>query len=309
MNGTSPGIVVTVQNNSGGGGGGGSIDVTPPSIPTHLSALPVSQNEIDLSWTASTDNFGVVGYRVYRNGAMIVMTPLTHYNDLTLKPSTSYSYTVAAYDAAANVSAQSSPASATTVGAAQAPTDIRFGRNILIGNTVYFLDPSGSKRPYTSAGGFLSFGFNSFSTVLTPNQDEQNLPTGSFVYPMDGSLINDHGTVYVITQGKRAGFTKASIFLGLGYKWANVLEGDTSFMETLLPISSIAQAHVPDTLINDHGTIYLLGTTGKLGIPSPAVFNSWGYSFGKAVLANAFDHPILQVGVMSPRAAGELSPY
>src|SRR5664279_472627 len=63
------------------------------------------------------------------------------------------------------------------------------------------------------------------------------------------------------------------------------------------------------TTINDKETVYLIAPEGKIGIPSIDVFTSWGYSFGKAVLANVFDHPILQVGVMSPRAAGELSPY
>ena len=135
------------------------------------------------------------------------------------------------------------------------------------------------------------------------------MPTGAFVYPMEGSLINDHGTVFVITSGKRAGFTTAAVFLGLGYKWSNVIVGDTSFITTLPPINSTAQAHLPGTLINDKGTVYLVVPEGKIGIPSIDVFTSWGYSFGKAVLANAFDHPILQVGVMSPRAAGELSPY
>jgi hypothetical protein len=311
-NGTSPGIVVTVQNNSGGGGGGGGgSDFTPPTIPTTLSALAVSQTEIDLSWAASTDNFGVTGYHIYRNGAAIATTQVTHYNDSVLQPDTTYLYSVSAYDAAGNVSAKSSPVSATTLAEAQTtpPPDIRYGQNVLIGNTVYFLDPSSSKRPYTSAGGFLSFGFNSFNTVLMPNQDEQNLPTGAFVYPMEGSLINDHGTVYVITSGERAGFTKAAVFLGLGYKWSNVIVGDTSFITTLPPINSTAQAHLPGTLINDKGTVYLIAPEGKIGIPSIDVFKSWGYSFGKAVLANAFDHPILQVGVMSPRAAGELSPY
>ena len=310
-NGTSPGIVVTVQNNSGGGGGGGGGgDFTPPTIPTTPSALAVSQTEIDLSWAASTDNFGVTGYHVYRNGAAIATTQVTHYNDSILQPNTTYSYSVSAYDAASNVSAKSSPVSATTLAEAQTtpPPDLRFGQNILIDHTVYYLDPSGQKRPYTSAGGFLSFGFNSFAGVLTPNQDEKNLATGSFVYPMEGSLINDHGTVYVITSGGRAGFTKAAVFLDLGYKWSNVIVGDTSFITTLSPINSIAQAHVPGTLINDHGTVYLLGTTGKLGIPSPEVFTSWGYSFGKVVPSNGFDQSIPMSGVMIERATGALSP-
>ncbi len=67
-----------------------------------------------LSWTASTDNVGVSGYTIYRGAAQLATTALTSYSDTGLSPGTTYSYTVAAYDAAGNVSAQSAPASAVT---------------------------------------------------------------------------------------------------------------------------------------------------------------------------------------------------
>src|SRR5438552_2572139 len=89
-------------------------DTTPPSVPTGLTASAVSSSQINLSWTASSDNVGVSGYRVYRNGTQIATTGATSFANTGLSPSTTYSYTVAAYDAAGNLSAQSSPASATT---------------------------------------------------------------------------------------------------------------------------------------------------------------------------------------------------
>src|SRR5438874_1312327 len=89
-------------------------DTTPPSVPTGLTASAVSSSQINLSWTASSDNVGVSGYRVYRNGSQIATTSATSFANTGLSPSTTYSYTVAAYDAAGNLSAQSSPASATT---------------------------------------------------------------------------------------------------------------------------------------------------------------------------------------------------
>src|SRR5207302_8185160 len=63
---------------------------------------------------ASSDNVGVSGYRVYRGGTQIGTPGTTSFTDTSVSASTTYSYTVAAYDAAGNVSAQSSPASATT---------------------------------------------------------------------------------------------------------------------------------------------------------------------------------------------------
>ena len=92
-------------------------DTTSPTVPTGLSATPISSTQINLSWTASTDNVGVTGYKVYRGGALVGSPATTSYSDTGLTASTSYSYTLAACDAANNCSAQSNPVSATTMSA------------------------------------------------------------------------------------------------------------------------------------------------------------------------------------------------
>jgi chitodextrinase len=56
----------------------------------------------------------VAGYRVYRNGTLIATTSSTSYTDAYLARWTTYRYTVAAYDAAGNRSAQSAALSVTT---------------------------------------------------------------------------------------------------------------------------------------------------------------------------------------------------
>jgi hypothetical protein len=43
-----------------------TIDTTPPSVPSALTANATSATQINLSWTASTDNVGVTGYRIER---------------------------------------------------------------------------------------------------------------------------------------------------------------------------------------------------------------------------------------------------
>jgi len=91
-------------------------DTTPPSVPTGLTATTVSSSEIALSWAASTDDVGVAGYRVYRNGALVRTTPATSLDDTGLAASTAYSYTVAAYDYANHASPQSAPVVGTTAG-------------------------------------------------------------------------------------------------------------------------------------------------------------------------------------------------
>ncbi len=96
-------------------------DTTAPSIPSGLVSFVISSSQINLTWTASTDDVGVAGYKVYRSSGnssfaevATVGTPL--YQDTGLTAQTTYSYTVAAYDAAENASAQSVAALGTTLG-------------------------------------------------------------------------------------------------------------------------------------------------------------------------------------------------
>jgi len=87
-------------------------DAEPPTIPTGLSAN-ANARRVNLSWSASNDNVGVVGYRVYRDGTLIASIVDTSYADRDGATGVTYAYTVAAYDAANNVSAMSAPVMAT----------------------------------------------------------------------------------------------------------------------------------------------------------------------------------------------------
>lgn len=90
-------------------------DNTPPTIPTGLTTTAITSTQINLSWTASTDNVAVTGYQVFRNGTQVGTSTTNTFSDTGLSPSTLYSYTVRAVDAALNPSEQSLPASATTL--------------------------------------------------------------------------------------------------------------------------------------------------------------------------------------------------
>lgn len=89
-------------------------DVDAPSVPTGLSAAPINAMRVNLSWTASTDNVQVAGYRVFRNGIQIGTSAVASYSDATCSPSTTYSYAVSAYDTSGNESAKCTPVNATT---------------------------------------------------------------------------------------------------------------------------------------------------------------------------------------------------
>lgn len=89
-------------------------DTQAPSVPTGLTAVAQSTSQINLSWTASTDNIGVTGYKIYRNGAYLTSVTGTTYSNTGLAMGNTYSYTVSAYDAAGNNSAQSAAKDETT---------------------------------------------------------------------------------------------------------------------------------------------------------------------------------------------------
>jgi hypothetical protein len=93
-----------------------TIDLTPPSTPTGLSATPTSPSRINLSWNKSSDTggSGLAGYRIYRGGSLIASTTTNSYSNTGLPSSTTYSYRVAAYDHEGNPSGQSTSVSATT---------------------------------------------------------------------------------------------------------------------------------------------------------------------------------------------------
>ncbi|MEK7153638.1 MAG: fibronectin type III domain-containing protein, partial [Patescibacteria group bacterium] len=96
-------------------------DTTPPSAPASLTASVISSTQIDLTWTASTDNVGVTGYRLERctgsactSFAQIATPSINSYSDASLTAATTYRYQVRATDAAGNLSGYSAMANATT---------------------------------------------------------------------------------------------------------------------------------------------------------------------------------------------------
>lgn len=83
-------------------------------MPNGLQASAASASLVLLAWQAATDNVGVTGYRVFRDGVQIATPATNTHSDATVAASSNYSYTVAAVDAAGNASPPSSAAPATT---------------------------------------------------------------------------------------------------------------------------------------------------------------------------------------------------
>jgi hypothetical protein len=116
------------------------------TAPTNVQAVAVTPYQINLSWTVSTatGTNTIVGYNVYRDGVLVPATgpsaysntnqpftivpqvPWNHpneslFSDDDLAPNTAYTYRVAGYDSAGNISASSAVATATTPSAISIP--------------------------------------------------------------------------------------------------------------------------------------------------------------------------------------------
>ncbi|MDO8496202.1 MAG: peptidoglycan-binding protein [bacterium] len=176
-------------------------DTTQPSTPTGLSVTVISSSQINLSWNASTDNVGVEGYKIYRNGAIWYqvtksnyVSSLTAYSSTGLSPNTSYSYYIKAFDSAGNLSSSSDTVSATTQSGASTCSGLNLtfqgGKSsYVIGETITYtysctpsgtasyveiqvVKPDGSATTYNSASGSISTNTLGFGT--------SNLVAGSY---------------------------------------------------------------------------------------------------------------------------------
>jgi len=106
---------------------GNGADTQAPTIPTNLAVSNVTETTASLSWTASTDNVGVTEYEVFSSGTSLGTVTSTGANLTGLTANTSYTYTVAAKDAAGNISAQSNSVSFTTPGGTNGTTVLHEG--------------------------------------------------------------------------------------------------------------------------------------------------------------------------------------
>jgi chitodextrinase len=105
-------------------------DLTPPSVPEHPAATPVSASQVFVAWDPSTDDVGVAGYEVRRGSTVVANVPIWRVRDRGLAAQTEYCYTVVAYDAAGNRSAPTAALCARTNDPTQltAPSDLRVRR-------------------------------------------------------------------------------------------------------------------------------------------------------------------------------------
>jgi len=94
----------------------------PPTVPQNIVCTESTETTISIAWDASTDDFGVAGYDVYRDGSIVAGSASTSFTDTDLIPGTSYTYTVVAIDTANQQSDLSDELIASTVHDIAAPS-------------------------------------------------------------------------------------------------------------------------------------------------------------------------------------------
>ncbi|WP_336109911.1 carbohydrate binding domain-containing protein [Streptomyces sp. PTD9-10] len=98
----------------GPGGGGGGGDTQAPTAPSGLTSTGKTSSSVSLRWNASSDSVGVTAYDVYSGSNQVLSVSGTSATVGGLSPSTAYTFTVKARDAAGNTSGASNSLSVTT---------------------------------------------------------------------------------------------------------------------------------------------------------------------------------------------------
>jgi chitodextrinase len=169
-------------------------DTTPPSAPTGLFAT-AGDTQVSLSWNASTDNIGVAGYRVFRNGTQVAQVTTTTVNDTGLTDGTTYSYFVKAFDAAGNVSLASTAVSSTPAAPSTPPPPPPVGGSPPPPITAWVASNSVSFAPLSDQAA-------AADVIPTPENRPGNTPTNNYM-PTSAQLhafyttINSNGQTVV----------------------------------------------------------------------------------------------------------------
>ncbi|EIA07806.1 endonuclease [Flavobacterium frigoris] len=215
-----------------------TLDTEAPTTPANLYATNTTQTETTLSWTQSSDNIGVLGYRVYNGTAQIGSSSTASYVLSGLTTNTNYNLSVKAFDAAGNVSNSSNSVSITTVAGTPPATSVVFMNEIHydnagtdVGEGVEVAGTAGTDltgwsiipyngnggAPYTPAGslsGIIPNQSNGFGTVFVSINGLQNgAPDGLALVNNLGNVIQflSYEGTFIATNGPANGMTSTDI--------------------------------------------------------------------------------------------------
>jgi len=103
--------------------GGQPVDTTAPTT-SLLNSTSITTNSVDLTWSGASDDTGVVGYKVFREGVLeATLGTINNYQVTNLSEATTYNFTVSSFDAANNESILSNVVTVTTNATTQGTED------------------------------------------------------------------------------------------------------------------------------------------------------------------------------------------
>jgi fibronectin type 3 domain-containing protein len=271
------------------------VDKTPPSVPAVPAVSTVSGTGVTLAWTASTDNVGVAGYNIYRNGLLVAQSANTTYADTGLTPGLTYSYTLSAFDAQGNASEQSSPLSVLTIDTTPPTVPANLAVSGVTPTSV-----SLKWSPSTSPGGVSGYRVLKGSSVATlaiianvtgtTYTDSYATPSTSYYYAVEsfnpiGVSSAPSAPVTTVTPAikpptglKATSVLSTSITLswtaatGTGTTGYRILKG-TSPTSLQIVKSSVSGTNYTDTGVGPTTTYYYeietVGSMGYTSVPTP----------------------------------------
>ena len=228
-------------------GSGSTPDTTPPTSPTNLSVTATSSSNITVSWTAATDNIGVVRYDIERCAGLSCSTftqvgtsSSSPFVDSGLTASTGYSYHVRAVDAAGNTSGWSNVVGATTQAVAQAPTVT------LSANPTSVASGSSSVLTWSSTNATSCTASGSWSGTKATSGTQSASPTSTSTYTLtctgtagtanqsvtvtvsnpDEVIIDNTDTVSVSSSGNWLSSTAYPGYYGDDYFYSSTIAGE-----------------------------------------------------------------------------------
>ena len=224
-----------------------------PSVPTGLATTSDTASSVGLSWAASTG--GATGYTVYRNGTALGTTTTPTYTDSTVAPSTTYQYTVDAYNSGGTHSAQSTVLPVTTPAAAASNVTWVQGASVSTGTQVTSTTLQLSKA--VGAGDLLVGWFGQYgSSGQVQVSDSVN---GAWTRASASTTFGSHGdlAIFYVQNSKAA----SSVTITISAATATYLQGAVSDFSGIATTGALGQS----AAASGNSTSVDSGASGSVG--------------------------------------------
>lgn len=188
-------------------------DTEAPTVPSGLVAQNIAQTTLDLDWNVSTDNVGVTGYDVYRNGSLLTSVTASSFSVTGLTANTTYSFYVRAKDAAGNISGASTTINVTTLE--------EVSNNCYVSNVTLNIKtdnyPSETTWDLKDESGQTVYSGGSYSNKLTVYSETFVLADGNYTFNIydsygDGICCSYGDGYYTLTDGNNVEFATGGSF-------------------------------------------------------------------------------------------------